>query len=182
MLNPPYYLPRTPTFQWRPLIAMLCLGFVKPVCFDVIFPFISTPADPLCIATTLTIDRSNGPWVRRCWLTWNCWVLFRDYRVDVRGTQRSDQCVLHDYIFSFLILHIVVPWTYASDRYGRKPVAMYGIIGMSIATATFGFSKTFGMMIITRCIGGAFAGTRSYVSSSNLHFCNSESKYPEQWK
>ena len=63
-----------------------------------------------------------------------------------------------------LISRIVVPWTYASDRYGRKPVAMYGVVGMSIATATFGFSKTFSVMIITRCIGGAFSGTRSYVS------------------
>lgn len=58
---------------------------------------------------------------------------------------------------------LVLPWTYASDRFGRKPVVLYGAVGMAISTAGFGFSKTYGMMIIIRCLGGAFAGTRSCV-------------------
>lgn len=58
----------------------------------------------------------------------------------------------------------VLPWTYASDRFGRKPIVMYGSLGMAVTTTMFGFSKTYGTMIIIRCVGGIFAGTRSSVN------------------
>ena len=143
------------------MIAILGLGFVKPVCYDVIFPFISM---------------SSSPAILKQYLQQTDQMVLEYGVVDspesvgfYSGTIQSMFAILNVVTSAFLLplpffsyILLVVPWTYASDRYGRKPVAMYGVIGMSIATATFGFSKTFAMMIITRCIGGIFSGTRSY--------------------
>ena len=48
--------------------------------------------------------------------------------------------------------------SYASDRFGRKPVVILGIFGMAISQVTFGLSRTFGMLVFTRCLSGALGG------------------------
>lgn len=61
------------------------------------------------------------------------------------------------YFFSLTVL----PCSFISDHYGRKIVALGGTIGMAISIAFFGMSKTFWMMVVTRCIGGTLGGTWS---------------------
>jgi len=52
----------------------------------------------------------------------------------------------------------VLPMSYASDRFGRKPVIIFGITGIAISLVTFGISRTFPMLILTRCLSGALGG------------------------
>ncbi|THW36763.1 MFS general substrate transporter [Aureobasidium pullulans] len=53
----------------------------------------------------------------------------------------------------------MISWGRASDRYGRKPVLVYSVIGVSIMTCLFGFSKSVWQMILFRCMAGVFSGT-----------------------
>ncbi|KAJ7771274.1 major facilitator superfamily domain-containing protein, partial [Mycena maculata] len=45
-----------------------------------------------------------------------------------------------------------------SDRYGRRPVLLFGPVGLAIAMLGFGPSKRFWSLVIFRCLQGAFNG------------------------
>jgi MFS family permease len=66
----------------------------------------------------------------------------------------------------------VLPCSYLSDNFGRKPVILIGTCGLALSVALFGMSKTFVAMVVTRCIGGALGGVWSYVKpmSSSSRF------------
>jgi MFS family permease len=53
----------------------------------------------------------------------------------------------------------MLQWGRASDRIGRKPVLVFSLAGVAIATAIFGLSKTLWQMVLLRCCAGVFAGT-----------------------
>jgi MFS family permease len=52
----------------------------------------------------------------------------------------------------------VLGWGMASDRYGRRPVLLWGPFGLSIAMLGFGMSSSFTSLLIFRCLQGAFNG------------------------
>jgi len=54
---------------------------------------------------------------------------------------------------------LMVLWGRAADRLGRKPVLVFSLTGVGIATGLFGFSKTVWQMILFRCVAGISAGT-----------------------
>lgn len=62
-------------------------------------------------------------------------------------------------LFSLTQMLVMIMWGRAADRFGRKPVLVFSLIGVSIATALFGTAKTIGQMILFRCLAGVFAGT-----------------------
>jgi MFS family permease len=49
-------------------------------------------------------------------------------------------------------------WGCLSDRYGRRPVLLIGLLLTAIAFASFGFSKTYQMAMILRFVTGAVNG------------------------
>ncbi|KAI9075835.1 hypothetical protein K1719_013800 [Acacia pycnantha] len=51
-----------------------------------------------------------------------------------------------------------VPWGIVADRYGRKPVAILGIIAVIVFNTLFGLSTSFWMAIATRFLLGALNG------------------------
>jgi MFS family permease len=53
----------------------------------------------------------------------------------------------------------MISWGRAADRFGRKPVLVCSLIGVSIATALFGLSKTLWQMVLFRCLAGVFSGS-----------------------
>ena len=57
-----------------------------------------------------------------------------------------------------LTYRIVVPLTYVSNKYGRKPVVLLAISSIAFSVALFGMSKTYWFMILTRLIGGGGGG------------------------
>lgn len=54
---------------------------------------------------------------------------------------------------------LMISWGRAADRFGRKPVLVFSLAGVSLATCLFGFSKTIWQMVVFRCLAGVFAGT-----------------------
>jgi MFS family permease len=53
---------------------------------------------------------------------------------------------------------LVIPWGYAADYYGRKPVLLVSLLGATTSTVLFGFSTKIWQMIAARCIAGVFGG------------------------
>ncbi|KAF3386438.1 putative peptide/nitrate transporter [Penicillium rolfsii] len=62
-------------------------------------------------------------------------------------------------LFSLTQAMVMIYWGRAADRIGRKPVLVYSLFGVTLATGLFGFAKTILQMILFRCIAGIFAGT-----------------------
>jgi MFS family permease len=56
-------------------------------------------------------------------------------------------------------MFVMIFWGRAADRFGRKPVLVVSLAGVSFATALFGMAKTIWQMILFRCLAGVFAGT-----------------------
>jgi len=55
----------------------------------------------------------------------------------------------------------ILPCGFLSDRFGRKPIILLGILGLAISTSFFGVSRTYLSMIISRCLGGTMGGSGS---------------------
>jgi MFS family permease len=57
-----------------------------------------------------------------------------------------------------------------SDHYGRRPVIMLGLLGSSISYVIYGFAGSFRLLLISRALHGACAGTvataQAYVADS----------------
>jgi MFS family permease len=62
-------------------------------------------------------------------------------------------------LFSFTQMWVMIFWGKASDRYGRKPVLVFSLVGIAVATALFGMSQSIWQMVAARCFAGVFAGT-----------------------
>ncbi|KAH8601068.1 MFS transporter [Bisporella sp. PMI_857] len=62
-------------------------------------------------------------------------------------------------LFSLTQMLLMIPWGRAADYYGRKPILVFSLSGVAVATALFGFSTELWHMILFRCLGGIFAGT-----------------------
>ncbi|CAG8011114.1 unnamed protein product [Penicillium olsonii] len=62
-------------------------------------------------------------------------------------------------LFSLTQAIVMIFWGRAADRIGRKPVLVYSLVGVTLATGLFGMAKTIPQMIMFRCVAGVFAGT-----------------------
>lgn len=62
-------------------------------------------------------------------------------------------------LFSLTQLMVMIFWGKAADTLGRKPVLVFSLVGVSVATSIFGMAKTIWQMILFRCLAGVFAGT-----------------------
>ncbi|KIK98692.1 hypothetical protein PAXRUDRAFT_133692 [Paxillus rubicundulus Ve08.2h10] len=59
----------------------------------------------------------------------------------------------------------ILQWSRLSDFIGRKPVIMIGLLGLSISNFAFGLSRTFGTLVISRCIAGFLNGNLGVMKS-----------------
>ncbi|RAL14995.1 MFS transporter [Aspergillus homomorphus CBS 101889] len=62
-------------------------------------------------------------------------------------------------LFSLTQAIVMIFWGHAADRIGRKPVLVFSLFGVTVATGLFGLAKTIPQMILFRCLAGVFAGT-----------------------
>ncbi|XP_014561992.1 hypothetical protein COCVIDRAFT_85609 [Bipolaris victoriae FI3] len=62
-------------------------------------------------------------------------------------------------LFSATQMCVMILWGKASDRYGRKPVLVISLFGMTLATLLFGLSQSIWQLALFRCFAGVFAGT-----------------------
>jgi MFS family permease len=49
-------------------------------------------------------------------------------------------------------------WGMVSDVYGRKPVALIGLLGVALSSLLFGVAQTYWVALLARFIGGALNG------------------------
>ncbi|CAI7663827.1 unnamed protein product [Penicillium manginii] len=62
-------------------------------------------------------------------------------------------------LFSLTQALVMLLWGRAADRIGRKPVLVFSLFGVTLATGLFGMAKSIAQMIMFRCVAGVFAGT-----------------------
>ncbi|KAF8867875.1 major facilitator superfamily domain-containing protein [Infundibulicybe gibba] len=60
----------------------------------------------------------------------------------------------------------VMQWSRLSDRIGRKPVLLFGLVGASLSTLLFGLSRTFWTLVISRCLCGLLNGNTGVMGSA----------------
>ncbi|KDR81939.1 hypothetical protein GALMADRAFT_59708 [Galerina marginata CBS 339.88] len=72
---------------------------------------------------------------------------------------------LMESIRQLLSLVSVMYWSRLSDHIGRKPILLLGTLALSIATTSFGLSKTFWGLVISRCIFTAFNSNAGVIKS-----------------
>ncbi|EIN12346.1 MFS general substrate transporter [Punctularia strigosozonata HHB-11173 SS5] len=61
-------------------------------------------------------------------------------------------------LFALVQMIFLMPWGWASDRYGRKPVLLVSLLGTVLSTILFGFSTHLWQMFAARAISGLFGG------------------------
>lgn len=49
-------------------------------------------------------------------------------------------------------------WGMVSDVYGRKPIALSGLLGVALSSLMFGLAPTYWVALLARFIGGALNG------------------------
>lgn len=53
----------------------------------------------------------------------------------------------------------MIPWGLAADRYGRRPVLLISLFGLSVSSILFGLSTSVVEMIVLRSLAGMFGGS-----------------------
>ncbi|EMC98375.1 hypothetical protein BAUCODRAFT_32406 [Baudoinia panamericana UAMH 10762] len=62
-------------------------------------------------------------------------------------------------LFSVVQMMLMIPYGRAADYWGRKPVLVWSLAGVGVATALFGFSRNLWQIILFRCCAGLFGGS-----------------------
>lgn len=62
-------------------------------------------------------------------------------------------------LFSLVQMLLIIVYGRIADRLGRKPVLVFSLAGIAVASALFGLSSTLWQMIVFRCLAGLFAGS-----------------------
>ncbi|KJX93931.1 major facilitator superfamily transporter like protein [Zymoseptoria brevis] len=62
-------------------------------------------------------------------------------------------------LFSVVQMSVMMGYGRMSDKFGRKPVLVFSLLGLSVTTMLFGLSRSLLQMIIFRCLSGLFAGS-----------------------
>jgi MFS family permease len=68
--------------------------------------------------------------------------------------------------FTFAEFCAGIFWGKMSDRIGRKPVLIMGLIGTAISMIVFGFSPNLATAIVARCVGGLLNGNMGVLQTT----------------
>lgn len=60
-------------------------------------------------------------------------------------------------LFFFTQAFTVLHWSRLSDHVGRKPVILFGLLGLSLSMYCFGLSRTFTGLVLSRALNGALS-------------------------
>ncbi|KAG2737162.1 MFS general substrate transporter [Suillus brevipes Sb2] len=68
---------------------------------------------------------------------------------------------------SYFAAHVltVFHWSQLSDQIGRKPVLLAALLAISVSMFSFGLSKTFLGLVVSRAVCGAFNGSNGVIKS-----------------
>lgn len=79
-------------------------------------------------------------------------------------------------IYPLFQLIFVILWGKLSDRYGRKPIIMVGLIGFVVMQLLTGLATSLSMLYIARILGGVFTSSVIPVSNAYLSDITSEKR------
>ena len=68
--------------------------------------------------------------------------------------------------FAFAEFTTGMMWGGISDKFGRKPVLIMGLVGTMLSMLIFGFAKSFPVALIARAVGGALNGTVGVIQTT----------------
>jgi predicted MFS family arabinose efflux permease len=74
-------------------------------------------------------------------------------------------------LFSLVQMLLIIFYGRIADRVGRKPVLVFSLAGVAVASALFGMSATLWQMIIFRSLAGLFAGSSVTIRSMLSENC-----------
>ncbi|PFH46777.1 hypothetical protein AMATHDRAFT_88127, partial [Amanita thiersii Skay4041] len=60
----------------------------------------------------------------------------------------------------------ILYWSRTSDKVGRKPMLLVGLVGNAMTLLLFGFSRTYWMLAFSRCLSGFFNGNLGVTKST----------------
>lgn len=114
--------------------------------------------------------------------------MVRDFGV---AKEKADIATYSGYLsgsFAFFQFLCSVQWGYASDRYGRKPILLIGLMGTALSMLLFGFSRSFGEALFARSLMGMLNGnvavlrtTVGEVATEKRHQATAFSIIPLLW-
>ncbi|KAK0797451.1 hypothetical protein LTR75_009853 [Friedmanniomyces endolithicus] len=79
-------------------------------------------------------------------------------------------------LFSLVQMALMIFYGRAADRLGRKPVLVFSLAGISVATAMFGLSQNLWQMVLARCFAGCFAGSVVTIRTMISENCTKKSQ------
>jgi MFS family permease len=138
-----------PTFQ---LLIVSLVQFSEPVTATVIYPFINQFVRETGV--TGGDERKTG-YFAGIVVSTHCYSNSQPF---TRLRQES--------VFFLAEALTVFHWGWASDRYGRKPILLLGPLGLSIFMGVFGLSRSFWLLVVSRCFQGVFNGN---LGEDSLH-------------
>ncbi|KAI1426493.1 major facilitator superfamily domain-containing protein [Xylaria sp. FL1777] len=116
----------------------------------------TTPPFPLKQLTILAICRFSEP------IAFNSILAYTYVMVqDLNGGEDKDTAFYAGLLVSAYAVAealTAIGWGALSDRYGRKPVVLFGLCGVAISSLIFGLAKNYWVALLARFIGGALNG------------------------
>src|ERR1700753_3373462 len=74
-------------------------------------------------------------------------------------------------IFSVAQCVTAIPWGRASDRYGRKPILLLGLLNTMLTSLLWGFSTNLPMALVARALSGAGNGNVGIIRTMVAELC-----------
>ncbi|KAJ7690131.1 major facilitator superfamily domain-containing protein [Mycena rosella] len=137
-----------PAFQ---LCIVLFLQLAEPLTSQVIYPF--APQLVRDIGITNGDETKVGYYVGLM------------VRTSLAGLSEDPTDTAQQSIFFFTQALTVLHWSRLSDRVGRKPVILVGLLGLSVSMYCFGLSRTFWGLVLSRSLNGALNGNIGVIKS-----------------
>ncbi|KAG9315284.1 MFS general substrate transporter [Chiua virens] len=137
--------PKTP-LPWRQMNLVFLALIAEPFASVYILPFINQPSDALATTTTKKLISELG-------------ITGGDDR------KIGYYAGLIESLFYVTQALCTWQWSRLSDFIGRRPVILIGLLGLSLSNFAFGLSRTFSMLVISRCIAGLLNGNIGVMKS-----------------
>lgn len=79
---------------------------------------------------------------------------------------RAKHVLPQDSLFFITEAIFVLQWGRLSDKVGRRPVLLCGLLGLMMSMLSFGLSKSFVGIILSRALAGALNGNTGILKSA----------------
>ena len=134
----------TPTRATRTLFLVGCIVLAEPLASTILFPFIFFMVKDFGIEDEKLIGSRAG--------------LISIHSISSSVHQSLIQISVLASAFFMGQMITTSSWGYISDKYGRKPVLLIGLLGSATSMVFFGLSKSLAWAVISRGVCGLLNG------------------------